>query len=283
MSNLPGPSADRIAEAAAPPVAPGEERTQGGAETASASAETIAAVEAGHAIEAREALDTSNEPGGMQDDRDPLPAALPGLAGDAEDGAGLPAWTGDHAPPWVPPFPPPPAIIPPPVQIVASPQVAVPLVIGPIAPSSSQVDAGPVGRFRRVQLRTSVTLLLFSLGIVAGALSLRLATPAATGPTDTFPSLPRSVAEPLPASAIAQNLERNDVHGLAQLVDGDTLTAIQTQLSPLVSIDKLTFVGSTLLGTDTVAGYVVRGRDQSGNLGIVGLVVRVRNGQVVAQ
>ena len=35
--------------------------------------------------------------------------------------------------------------------------------------------------------------------------------------------------------------------------------------------------------TDTIAGYVVRGRDQGGNLGLVGLTIRVRNGQVVAQ
>jgi hypothetical protein len=67
------------------------------------------------------------------------------------------------------------------------------------------------------------------------------------------------------------------------LIDGDTLTAIQTQLKPLVTFESVTFVGATKQDHDTLAGYVVRGRDQDGNLGLVGLVMRLRDGQVVAQ
>jgi hypothetical protein len=70
---------------------------------------------------------------------------------------------------------------------------------------------------------------------------------------------------------------------LAQLLDGDTLTEIQTQLKPLVTFESVTFVGATSHDKDTLAGYVVRGRDQDGTLGLVGLVIRLRDGQVVAQ
>jgi hypothetical protein len=143
-------------------------------------------------------------------------------------------------------------------------------------------DARP-SRFARVQLPTALTILLFIGGIAAGVIGFRLAAPTQTAALDPFPSLTRSAVEPEPAGAVARELAQNDVHGLAQLLDSTTLTDIQTQLQPLVTFDSVTFVGATSQNSDTLAGYVVKGRDQSGNLGLVGLVIRLRDGQVVAQ
>ena len=153
----------------------------------------------------------------------------------------------------------------------------------PAGATSAAVAAARPNRFSRVQLRTSLTILLFIAGVAVGVAGLRLATPAHPNVPDGFPTLSRTAIEPLPASAVAQELAKNDVHGLAQLLDSDTLTAIQTQLKPFVTFESVTFVGATTDARDTLAGYVVRGRDAAGNLGLVGLVIRLRDGQVVAQ
>jgi hypothetical protein len=167
----------------------------------------------------------------------------------------------------------------------AGPEVpGVPAAAATTAPAMVSTRAAEAtGRRARIQLRTSITILLFLAGIAAGVVGLRLATPVRVQTSDGFPSLERTAVEPIPAGAVAQELARNDVHGLAQLIDGDTLTAIQTQLKPLVTFESVTFVGATKQDHDTLAGYVVRGRDQDGNLGLVGLVMRLRDGQVVAQ
>ena len=157
--------------------------------------------------------------------------------------------------------------------------------VGPSAappPAALPVPAA-TRRRARVQPRTSVTILVFLVGVAAGILGLKVATPTRGSSIDAFPALDRTAAEPVQAGAVAHALARNDVHGLAQLLDPDTLTAIQTQLKPIIFYDSATFVGATTLGSDTLAGYIVRGRDDSGNLGIVGLTIRLRDGQVVAK
>jgi hypothetical protein len=160
----------------------------------------------------------------------------------------------------------------------------------PVSPAATMrpvdlsTSAATRERRRRPQLRTSATILLFLAGLAVGAVGLRLAASApAAAPADGFPSLSRTTAEPIQAGAVARELAVNDVQGLAQLLDGDTLTALQSQLKPLVSFESVTFVGATTFDRDTLAGYVVRGRDQDGALGLVGLVIRLRDGQVVAQ
>jgi hypothetical protein len=140
-----------------------------------------------------------------------------------------------------------------------------------------------VNRWRRTQLRTSLTILLFVAGVVGGVVALRLPSPVQQGAADHTPTLERSAIEPFPAAAVAAAVATNDAHGLAQAVDADTLTSIQTQLKPLVSYESVTFVGATARGGDTLAGYIVRGRNGDGALGIVGLVIRLRDGKVVAQ
>lgn len=166
------------------------------------------------------------------------------------------------------------------------PAMPVPFGGAAAAAAAATTTVRPVeapNRFRKIQLRTSITLLLFLAGLAGGVVGLRLATPARTGTPDNFPTLDRTAVEPIQAGAVAKELVQNDVHGLAQLLDAATLTEIQTQLKPLVTFESVTFVGATSHDHDTLAGYVVRGRDQDGTLGLVGLVIRLRDGQVVAQ
>ena len=153
--------------------------------------------------------------------------------------------------------------------------------VAPVAPAAPSEVRSP--RFGRIQLRTSLTILLFIAGIALGVVLLRLALPTQTNKADFFPALIRTSVEPIPAGAVAQELAQNDVHGLAQLLDGDTLTAIQTQLKPLVSFESVTFVGATSRNTTHSRPTSSAARDQDGTLGLVGLVIRLRDGQVVAQ
>jgi hypothetical protein len=158
------------------------------------------------------------------------------------------------------------------------------------APTSVYVPIKPAApmatRRGRITLRTSVTILLFVVGVALGGVVVKVMTTSAPPPAvtaDSFPSLPKSMTEPVPAGLVAQELVRNDVHGLAQVIDSATLASIQAQLQPLVTFESVTFTGATVLDHDTLASYTVRGRDTDGNLLVVGLVIRLRDGQVVAQ
>ena len=48
-------------------------------------------------------------------------------------------------------------------------------------------------------------------------------------------------------------------------------------------VDRIAFSGATALADEILASYVVYGRDNTGGRGIVGLILVVRNGEVVAQ
>jgi hypothetical protein len=176
------------------------------------------------------------------------------------------------------------AIWPWPTPAAESSPVAAVAATAVASPAELSTAAAGRERRKRVQLRTSVTILLFLAGVAVGVVGLRFASlqPAPVAP-DGFPTLERTAGEPIQAGAVAHELAVNDVQGLAQLLDSDTLTALQTQLRPLVSFESVTFVGATSFDHDTFAGYVVRGRDSDGTLGLVGLVIRLRDGQVVAQ
>jgi hypothetical protein len=254
----------------------------------------------------------------------PPTAAEPPLPADPESPVGQPPPGAAPPPSYAPPpplyVPPPPlygalsgAPAAPPVAVAASarpapyalaPTLPAP-VPNPLAPTlpppvpipGSEVSAGPAparariaevsesNRWRRPQLRTSLTILLFAIGIAAGVAVTQLARPSARPPAtiaDSVPSLSR-VAEPIQSSAVMQALAANDVHALAQVLDSDTLTAIQMQLKPLVTYENEAFSGATVLEHDTLAAYIVRGRDSSGTTEIVGIVIRIRDGKVVSQ
>jgi hypothetical protein len=239
----------------------------------------------------------------------PEPPAPP----DPDSPAGPPSHAAGPPPPYVPP---PPMYVPPPplygapaapASPAAPPVPAMSFTAGdpyasaaaipvPVPIPGSEVTGGPAparariaelseSRWRRPQLRTSLTIVFFVIGVAAGTMALQLARPTtrpAVIATDSMPSLPR-VTEPIQSSAVMQALAANDVHALAQVVDSDTLTAIQKQLKPLVTYENESFVGATLLEHDTLAAYVVRGRDSSGTTEIVGIVIRIRDGKVVSE
>src|SRR5262245_55182562 len=92
-----------------------------------------------------------------------------------------------------------------------APPIAVPLP-GSVAPEAvatpqkRPIEVAPLRR-RKIQLRTSATVVLFAAGVIAGVLGvMRLELPAqAAAPADSFPALARSAVEPLPALAVVQN------------------------------------------------------------------------------
>lgn len=134
---------------------------------------------------------------------------------------------------------------------------------------------------RRVSLRTSVTLGLFAIGVLVGASAWRLLTPPVV-PADSYPALAQS-GEPAAAALVVSHLRANDARALGESLDQETLTAIRNQLSPLTIVDRVDFSSATSLGQQTLAAYVVEGRDPQGSRGIVGLILILRDGVVVAE
>jgi hypothetical protein len=132
-------------------------------------------------------------------------------------------------------------------------------------------------------LPTALTLVLFVAGIAFGVGGEQVATaapPPSAGPS--FPSL-AVVPEPGAAAFVAQQLSRNDPKTLSEAVPPDVLDAINRQLTPFVVVDRIEFEGATALNGEILSSYVVHGRDNTGGRGIVGLILVVRDGEVVAQ
>ena len=132
-------------------------------------------------------------------------------------------------------------------------------------------------------LPTALTLVLFIAGIAFGVGGEQVATagpPPSAGPS--FPSL-ADVPEPPVAAFVTQLLSRNDPKTLSEALAPDILDAINRQLTPFVVVDRIQFAGATALADEILASYVVHGRDSTGGRGIVGLILVVRNGEVVAQ
>ena len=150
-------------------------------------------------------------------------------------------------------------------------------------PARRQVAEGSAARRwrTRVQLRTGVTLGLFAVGLFVGAAAWRLSTPPVV-PVDAYPTLARA-GEPAAAALVVGHLRANDARALGQSLDEETLTGIRVQLTPLTTVDRVDFSSSTSLGQQTLAAYIVEGRDAQGARGIVGLILIVRDGVVVAQ
>jgi hypothetical protein len=126
-----------------------------------------------------------------------------------------------------------------------------------------------------------LTLGLFGVGVLVGAVAWRLATPPVI-PVDSYPTLARA-GEPAAAALVVSHLRANDARALGQSLDEETLTAIRNQLTPLTTVDRVDFSSSTSLGQQTLAAYVVEGRDPQGSRGIVGLILILRDGVVVAE
>jgi hypothetical protein len=165
------------------------------------------------------------------------------------------------------------------------PAAPAPVVAATATPTARADIARRAARRRgqRIMLPTAFTILLFVAGIAFGVGGEQVATaapPASPGPS--FPSL-QEVAEPPVAAFIAQQLSLNDPKTLSEALAPDVLDAINRQLTPFVVVDRIAFAGATSLSDEVLASYVVHGRDSTGARGIVGLILIVRNGEVVAQ
>ena len=136
-------------------------------------------------------------------------------------------------------------------------------------------------RRERVYLRPVLTLGLFAIGIIAGALIWRAVTVVPSA-VEAFPALP-TTGEPPIAAVVAQHLAANDAQALSESLEQDVLDAIRAQVAPLTALERVTFVNAAALDDQILVAYVVEGTDTSGARGIVGLIMVVRDGAVVAQ
>ena len=160
-----------------------------------------------------------------------------------------------------------------------APITAVDAALASATPLAAAV-ARSAGR-QRVQLRSSVTLGLFAVGLVVGAIAWRLINVAPSA-VEAFPALPLT-GEPPVAAVVAQHLAANDAQALSDSLNQEVLDAIREQLSPLQTLERVTFVNAASLNDQILAAYVVEGSDDTGARGIVGLILVVRDGAVVAQ
>lgn len=128
-------------------------------------------------------------------------------------------------------------------------------------------------------MRTSVTIALFTAGVIAGAAF------ATSGPTRTipegYPPLP-AVPEPAVASDVARALEVNDAGALSAVLDRDSLTGLTKALRRITGVRQVQFTGAAGNGSYAVVGYVARGRGLDGSEAIAGFTVSVLDGRIVS-
>jgi len=128
------------------------------------------------------------------------------------------------------------------------------------------------------RLRAILGVVVFALGIGAGALAAQLVNPPP--PTSPWASLP-AVEEPAATAAIASMIARDDARSLAKAMDAQVLQKLAQSIEPLVDVDSVDFTGATERQGDILAAYVAGGKSQTGDTVIVGIVFRVRDGKVV--
>ena len=153
-------------------------------------------------------------------------------------------------------------------------------VVAP-APTPVTVAATQRRRRERVSLPPALTLGLFVIGIVAGALVWRSVTAVPTV-VEAFPALPL-IGQPPVAAVVAEHLAANDAQALSDSLEQEALDAIRAQINPLTKVERVTFISATALEDQILVAYVVEGTDNTGARGIVGLIMVVRDGAVVAQ
>lgn len=139
--------------------------------------------------------------------------------------------------------------------------------------------SAPVRTFGPGQLRVVGTLLLFAIGIAAGAFLHSVVAPPP--PPNPYAQLP-VVGEPPASADIVAILLRDDARTLAAALDQESLTALGQALQPVDEVFEAKFVGATERNGDLLAAYVLSGRSQqAGDKFPVGIVFRVRDGKVV--
>jgi hypothetical protein len=127
--------------------------------------------------------------------------------------------------------------------------------------------------------RAAAIILLFVAGLVAGVggyLALNAPPPART-----YPAL-AGAAEPTAAHDLARSIAANDATGIAETLDRQAAAGLSNALQPIVEVTDVDYLGTVVDGDRSMAGYVVHGRDESGQKQIVGIVVDVARGIIVA-
>ena len=132
--------------------------------------------------------------------------------------------------------------------------------------------------------RAIFILALFIGAVVAGVVAQRIVASGAQR-ENPYPTLDR-VEEPSISANIAAAIANNDSRALSQLVDSQTLQALQQALlspldRPIADVRSVRFLGATARGNRVVAAYSLSGKDMGGSDAIVAFVLDVENGQIV--
>jgi hypothetical protein len=156
--------------------------------------------------------------------------------------------------------------------LTADPAVAASPFVGPvIAPADAHSFALPLRRAVAI-------LLLFGAGLAAGIAGYQVANRPPALPN--YPPLP-AAAEPAVAHDLVGAIAAGDAKGIADRLAPGTADALSTALQPIVEVTGVTYLGTVEQDGRQLAGYVVRGRDQSKTKAIVGIVFDVADGQIV--
>jgi hypothetical protein len=128
-------------------------------------------------------------------------------------------------------------------------------------------------------VRTSVTIALFTAGVVVGV-AFATSAPPRTIP-EGYPPLP-AVPEPAVTSNLALALEVNDAGALSAVLDRDSLTGLTKALRRITGVRQVQFTGAAGRGSYAVVGYVARGRGLDGADAIAGFTVSLLDGEIVS-
>ena len=129
-------------------------------------------------------------------------------------------------------------------------------------------------------MRTSVVLIVFLGGVLAGAVLLAL-QPQPQEAVSPYPAL-GAVPEPPVAAALADAVEAGDALSLASSLDEEAVRGLGRAVGPVPIIEEVRFAGTAALGDSVLVGYLVIGSDAQGP-SISGFTVTVdQGGRVVA-
>lgn len=121
-------------------------------------------------------------------------------------------------------------------------------------------------------------LFVFAIGLTLGAVAAQLANPAPPdSPWNVLPPVP----EPAASARIAALLVSDNAQALADTLELELLQRLAQAIEPLQDIDEVSFTGATARGGDILSAYVASGRDGRGQRFLVGVLFRVRDGNVI--
>jgi hypothetical protein len=140
-------------------------------------------------------------------------------------------------------------------------------------PGTSRLTPAPLSSGR-----AALILATFVGGIVAGVVLYALTDQSADA--NPYESLPRA-AEPAVTADVARALANDDPRALANQLDMEVLTQLQTAIEPLTDIRTMKFVGAVEKNGRVLAAYVAGGRTSDGVDILRGFVLSVTGDQIV--